>query len=88
MENMVEFSFVKDFPGGPVVKNLPAKTGDRVLSLVWEDPTLCKATQPMHNYWTHMPQLPKRAYSRACAPQQEKPPQWEAHTLQLESCHN
>jgi len=50
MDNMVEFSFVKDFPGGPVVKNLPAKTEDRVLSLVWEDPTRCKATQPMHKY--------------------------------------
>ena len=36
------------------------------------------ATKPVHlNCWAYMP--------RACAPQQEKPQQWEAHALQLES---
>ena len=29
---------VQDFPGGPVVKNLPAEAGDQ--SLVQEDPTM------------------------------------------------
>ena len=30
-------------------------------------------------------QLPKPVCPRACSPQQEKPPQWEAQALQLES---
>ena len=45
----------------------------RVQSLVQEDPTCRAATKPVyHSYW-------------ARAPQQEKPPQWEACGLQLES---
>ena len=40
------------FPGGSVVKNLPANAGDaRVRALVWEDPTCCGAAGPVsHNY--------------------------------------
>ena len=39
----------KGFPGGAVVKNLPASAGVR--ALVWEDPTCRGATKPMsHNY--------------------------------------
>ena len=75
--------------------------GTRVRALVWEDPTCRGATKPVshnywawaleptnHNYWAHVP--------RARAPQQEKPPQWEAHapqqrvapcSLQLEKAH-
>ena len=42
-------------------------------SLGWEDPTCLGATKSMlHNYW-------------ACALQQEKPLQWEARALPLES---
>ena len=38
-----------DFPGGAVVKNLPANAG--VQALVQEDPTCRGATKPMrHNY--------------------------------------
>ena len=57
--------------------------GTRVQALVGEDPTCRGATKPVHhnywacalepashNYWAHVP--------RAHAPQQEKPPQWEA----------
>ena len=48
------------------------------------------ALEPMsHNYWAREPQLlsPRAATTevhmlRACAPQQGKPPQWEARTLQ------
>ena len=41
----------RDFPGGTVVKNPPANAGDRVPSLVWEDPTCRGATKPVrHNY--------------------------------------
>ena len=61
--------------------------GTRVRALVREDPTCRGATKPVrhnywacaleptsHDYWAHMP--------RARAPQQEKPPQWEAHAPQ------
>ena len=41
----------KDFPGGPVVKNPPCNAGDKVRSLVWEDPTCHGATKNVcHNY--------------------------------------
>ena len=63
----------------------------RVWSLVQEDSTCCGATKPTghnfcahaleptnHNYWDYMLQLPKPLHPRACALQQEKPPQWEA----------
>ena len=40
-----------DFPGGAVVKNLPANAGTRVQALVREDPTCRGATKPVrHNY--------------------------------------
>ena len=32
------------FPGGSVVKNLPANAGDTVQSLICEEPTCCGAT--------------------------------------------
>ena len=39
------------FPGGAVVKNLPANAGSRVRALVREDPTCHGATKPVrHNY--------------------------------------
>ena len=45
--------------------------GTRVRVLVWEDPTCRGATGPVsHNYWA--------CVSGACAPQQERPRQWEA----------
>ena len=54
-----------------------AMQGTWVGSLVQEDSTCCGMTKPLHhNYWSPM--------LRACAPQ-ERPLQWEAHTLQLES---
>ena len=58
----------------------------------------CGATKPVHrnywacalepenqNYWAHVQQLLKPTHPRACAQKQEKPPQWEASTPQLES---
>ena len=43
----------------------------RVRALVWEDPTCRRATRPVsHNCWA--------CASGACAPQQERPQQWEA----------
>ena len=58
--------------------------GTQVQALVWEDATYHGATKPVrHNYWAHVP--------RACALQQEKPPQWEACALQRRvapACHN
>ena len=67
----------------------------QVQALVWEDPTCHEAAKPVrhnywacalepagHNYWARVPQLLKTWMPRACAPQQEKPPQWEARALQ------
>ena len=74
------------------------KQGTWVWFLVREDPTCFRATKPvLHNYWAcalepgkhnsraHVPQLLKPLSPRACAPQQEKPPQWEACPSQLQS---
>ena len=71
--------------------------GTQVLFLVREDPTCRGAIKPVshnywactlepasHNYWAREPQLLKPARPRACALQQEKPPQWEARAQQLE----
>ena len=42
---------VLGFPGGAVVKNLPANAGTRVQALLWKDPTCRGATKPVrHNY--------------------------------------
>ena len=76
----------RDFLGGPVVENLPTNAGTQVQSLFQEDSTCLGATKLMcHNYWALMPQLMKRMHPRIHAAQQEKPPQWESHALQLES---
>ena len=64
--------------------------GAQIWSLVREDPTCRGATKPVrHNYWACEPQLlsPRAATTearapRAHAPQQEKPPQWEARAPQ------
>ena len=76
------------FPGGSVVKNLPAKA---------RDPGLIPGRGSSHmsrSSWAHEPQLSslcsrghappllKPMHPRACAPQQEKPPQGGAHTAQ------
>ena len=60
--------------------------GTWVRALVQEDPTCPGAAKPVsHNYWAHEPQLPspcdtttEARVPRARAPQQDKPPQWEA----------
>ena len=52
--------------------------GTRVRALVWEDPTCHRATRPVsHNYWA--------CASGACAPQQERPRQWEARNTAMKS---
>ena len=63
-----EKTLVGDFPGGPVVKNVPAKTGDT-----------SSITGPgrSHMLWAAKPMMP--AFPRAHTPQQEKP-----HLAQLE----
>ena len=43
---------ISDFPGGPVVKNLPANKETQVQPLVQKDFTCHRATKPVnHNYW-------------------------------------
>ena len=63
--------------------------GTWVRALVREDPTCRGAPKPMrHNYWACAPEPASHNYwahvPRVRAPQQEKPPQWEAHAPQLE----
>ena len=62
-----------DFPGGPVVKSPFGNAGNT--SLI---PGLGRSYMPRDNE-AHAPQLLSWWASRACAPQQEKPPQWEDH---------
>ena len=66
--------------------------GIQVWSLVQENSPCCGATESVHHsYWAHSPaSLCCNSWScvpRACALQQEKLPQWEAHALQLEKAH-
>ena len=87
--------FIRDFPGGTVVKNPPANAGD-----MGSIPGPGRSHMLQSN-WTCAPQLlslRSRAREpqllsphattveartlRACAPQQEEPPQWEARTPQ------
>ena len=86
-DNLIKSSktkkYARDFPGGAVVENLPANAGDTGSS-----PGLGRSHMPWSN-WAHAPQLlsPRATTTEACMPraqalQQEKPPQWEAHTLQ------
>ena len=82
------------FPGGSVVKKLPANAGDMGLILLGGDPTCLKATKPLClNYWA-CAQEPescnssahvKTTHPRACALLQEKPPHWEDQAPQLEN---
>ena len=51
--------------------------GTQVQSLVQEDSTCCGATKPVHNYWAHIESTSHNNWTlstRACAPQEEKPP--------------
>ena len=49
-----------DFPGGAVVKNLPANAGDTGSSPGREDPACRRVIKPpSHNYWARMPQILK-----------------------------
>ena len=61
----------KDFPGGPVVKSPPANAGDVGSILGWGR--------------FHRTQLLKPVHPRACASQQENPPQEQAFAPQLPS---
>ena len=81
----------RGFPGGSVDNNPPAKPGD-----MGSIPGPGRSLMPWNNL-AHAsqllslcsraqgPQLLKPMHPRACAPQQEKPLQWEAHDAQLQS---
>ena len=74
---------LEDFPDGAVVKNPPANAEDTGSS-----PGLGRSHMPRSSQAYEPQLLSPRATTteartpRACAPQQEKPPQWEAHTPQ------
>jgi len=82
------------FPGGSVVKNLPANDETWVQSLMGG-----RSYMPQSNYacapqllncWTPNPGIsaPEACMPRACALQQGEPLQWEAPAPQLESSHH
>ena len=76
----------RNFPGGPVVKNLLANAGLVLLVDMGSIPGL--ENKIPHATWQLSPgptTIQAYALPRASAPQQEKPPQWEAPTLQLEN---
>ena len=86
-----------DFPGGSVVKNLPIKE-TRVQSLIWEDPTCCRAINVLlllslrfrvqePQLLSRMLQLVRLSCPSAHALQQEKSLQWEANPPHL-GLHN
>ena len=78
-------------PGGSVVKNSPANAGDMDLIPVQEDHSRHGVTKLVSHQLLSLgsragqSQLLKLVCPRACAPQEEKPSQYKAHTLQLES---
>ena len=91
----------RDFPGGAVVKNLPANAGNtgsspdpgtRVQALIREDPTCRGATKPVcHNYWalepaSHNYWSPHAATTEARVPRACAPQQREATAMR--SPHN
>ena len=52
MSNQIDGGNKKEaegFPGGSVVKNLPARAGDTGLILVQEDPTCHRTMKSMHH---------------------------------------
>ena len=60
--------------------------GTQVRSLVLEDSSCCGTKKSMScNYWAHTPQQLKPSHARDCAPQQEKPLQWNPHTTTREN---
>ena len=46
MNCVIYFKIIRDFPGGPVVKNLPAMQETWIWFLVQEDSICCGATKP------------------------------------------
>ena len=86
---------MRDFPGGTVVKNLPASAGDRGSSpgpgrshMPWSNKACAPQLLTLRSRACEPQLLSPRASTtearvpRAHAPQQEKPPQWETHTPQ------
>ena len=81
------FSFLQSFPasGSFPMSQFFASGGISIRYLPPHNNWVCTLEPGDLNYWDHMQQLLKPECPRAHAPQLEKPPQWEGHTLQLES---
>ena len=84
-----------DIPGGVVVKNPPANAGDKGLSpapgrshMLWSNKARATQLLSLRSRAREPQLLSLRATTiearapRACALQQEKPPQWETHAPQ------
>ena len=72
------------FPGSSVVKNLPANIGDTGSIPGQEDPTCWEAAMPVFLSLAAKTTEHVATTTEACAPQQEKPLQWEVYAPQLE----
>ena len=95
LQNYIQWNAFVGFPGGALVKNLPVSAGDMGSSPGPEDLTCRGETKPRAPQLMSLrsrarePQLlspcattTEARVPRARAPQQEKPPQWEARALQ------
>ena len=81
-------------PCGSVLKNIPANAGDMGLipglrrfytQLIFHSQLSPRATTTEPVLWSPRATILKPMNPRACAPQQEKPSQWEASAPQLQS---
>ena len=73
------------FPGCPSGWESACQRRTQIQSLVWEDPTCCRATKPMsHNYEAHDLELAARAATTASTCHNYQSP----HTLAPALCNN
>ena len=59
----------QDFPGGPVVRNVPANAGDKGLIPVWED-SICQGAAKLidHKYWASALDTTRATATETCMP--------------------
>ena len=82
----LRYYIYEGFPCGSVVENLPASAGDMGLIPDLEGSHLLQNNKAQVSKLLSLHAAAAEASApKACAPQREKSPQWEAGTLQLES---
>ena len=76
--NLLLKIYREDLSGGPVVKNFPANAEN--MDWILGPGEIPHAMEQLCPWAT----TTEASVPRACVPQRERPPQWEAHTPQLE----